>query len=109
MKRDRSAGRGKPGTRPETASALAIEALSYLANDPEQMSRFLALTGIDPGAIRAAADEPNFLCGVLDYVCGDERLLIAFAGHAGVAPEEIGRARHALAGSNWQRDVNSRI
>ena len=105
MKRDRSAGRGKPGASPETASALAIEALSYLANDPEQMSRFLALTGIDPGAIRAAARDPNFLAGVLDYVCGDERLLIAFARHAGVAPEEIGCARHALGGSQWERDV----
>jgi Protein of unknown function (DUF3572) len=84
--------------------ALAIEALSYLANDPEQMSRFLALTGIDLGAIRAAAREPNFLAGVLDHVCGDERLLIAFAAHAGIAPEEIGRARHAL-GGRWERDA----
>jgi hypothetical protein len=107
MKRDRSAGRRKPGAqaRSEAASALAIEALSYLANDPEQMSRFQALTGIDPGAIRAAARDPNFLAGVLDYVCGDERLLIGFAGHAGVAPEEIGRARHALGGSDWERNA----
>jgi hypothetical protein len=105
MRRDRRAGRGKPGARPEAAAALAIEALSYLANDPGQMSRFLALTGIDPGAIRAAARDPNFLAGVLDYVCGDERLLIAFAAHAGVAPEEIGRAKHALGGGQWESDV----
>jgi hypothetical protein len=101
MKRDRSSSREKPGDRAQTAAALAIEALSYLANDPQQMSRFLALTGIDPGAIRAAAREPNFLAGVLDYVCGDERLLTAFATHAGVAPEEIGRARHAI-GGQWE-------
>jgi hypothetical protein len=107
MRRDRTAGRGKPGPRAhrETAAALAIEALSYPASDPEQMSRFLALTGIDPGAIRAAARDANFLAGVLDYVCGDERLLVAFAGHAGVAPEEIAKARHALGGGYWERDV----
>ncbi len=106
MRRDRGAGRGEPGAqaRREAASALAIEALSYLANDPEQMSRFLALTGINPGTIRAAALEPDFLAGVLEHVCGDERLLIAFAGHAGVAPEEIAKARHALGDGNWERD-----
>jgi hypothetical protein len=42
---------------------------------------------------------------VLEYISGDERLLIAFAGHAGVAPEEIVKARHALGDGNWERDV----
>jgi hypothetical protein len=88
----------------DAAAALAIEALSYIANDPEHVSRFLALTGIDPGAIRTAAREPSFLAGVLEYVCADERLLIACAGHAGVLPAAIEKARLAF-GRNWERDV----
>jgi hypothetical protein len=89
----------------EAAGELAIVALGYIASDPEELSRFLALTGIDPGAIRAAAEEPGFLAGVLSYIAGNERTLLAFATHANVAPEEIEKARQVLAGTDWERDV----
>lgn len=107
MKRPRDAGATRACAAPAGAAAaeLAIVALSYLAADPEQLSRFIALTGIDPGAIRAAAQEPGFLAGVLDHVCGDERLLVAFAAHAGITPGDVAAARHALGGGPWERDV----
>jgi hypothetical protein len=34
---------------------------------------------------------------VLDHVAGDETLLLAFANENGIDPEDIGRARDALA------------
>ena len=107
MKRERRSGNGKSSLedREDAARELAIVALGYIASDPEQLSRFLALTGIDPSAIRAAAEEPGFLAGVLTYISGNERTLVAFAAHAGVGPEEIERARQILAGANWERDV----
>ena len=73
--RKRSADTPDPQAR-QAACDLAIEALGYIAGDPELLARFLAMTGLDPGAIRAAAAEPDFLLGVLEYVCGDERLLV---------------------------------
>jgi hypothetical protein len=87
------------------ASELAIGALGFVAADPEQLSRFLALSGIDPAAIRSAAAEPGFLGGVLAYVAGNERTLLAFAAQAGVAPEEVEKARVVLAGVDWEREV----
>ena len=93
------------GERQEAARDLAIVALGFVASDPEQLSRFLALTGIDPGSIRAAAEEPGFLAGVLGYISGHEGTLVAFAVHAGVAPEEIEKARRLLAGPAWERDL----
>jgi len=63
------------------------------------------LTGIDPGSIRAAAEEPGFLAGVLAYISGNERTLLAFATHASAAPEEIEKARRVLSGADWERDV----
>jgi hypothetical protein len=107
MKRERRSGDGKSSLegRQDAARELAIVALGYIAGDPEQLSRFLALTGIDPGAIRAAAEEPGFLAGVLGYISGNERTLVAFAAHAGVGPEEVEKARQILAGANWERDV----
>jgi hypothetical protein len=80
------------------AEALAVAALSFLAGEPERLGAFLALSGIGPESIRAAAREPHFLAGVLDHVASDERLLVAFAAHAGVDPAEVERAQMALAG-----------
>lgn len=94
-----------PDNRQEAARELAIVALGYIAADTEQLSRFLAVTGIDPGAIRAAAEAPGFLAGVLAYISAHEPTLIAFAAYAQVAPAEVEKARLALAGRDWERDV----
>src|SRR5712691_505888 len=84
--------------RQEAAAKLAIAALSFIASEPEQLGRFLALSGIGPESIRAAAREPGFLLGVLDHVAGDEALLLAFANQHDIDPEDVARARIALAG-----------
>ncbi len=89
----------------DAAEALAVEALTYLAGEPERLARFLDLSGIDPASIRAAAREPRFLAGVLEHIASDERLLTAFADSADIAPETVDRARAALAGRRWERDV----
>jgi hypothetical protein len=59
----------------EAASALAVTALSFIAGEPERLGRFLAMSGIGPESIRDAANEPDFLLGVLDYLVSDEALL----------------------------------
>jgi hypothetical protein len=87
-----------------TAEALAIQALTFLAEEPERLGRFLAMTGIEPAQIRAAAREPGFLAGVLEHMLGDESLLITFATSAGIDPAEVARARAAM-GRRWERDV----
>jgi hypothetical protein len=91
----------------EIAEMLAIQALTFIAADAERLGRFLAITGIGPADIRHAAKEPHFLAGVLDHIAGDEALLLQFAGHAGVNPDTVGRARQALGGGTWQRDTPS--
>jgi hypothetical protein len=80
----------------ETAEMLAVQALTFIAQDEERLGRFLSVTGIGPAEIRDAAREANFLAGVLDHIAGDERLLLAFAEQAGINPAEIPRARTAL-------------
>jgi hypothetical protein len=87
------------------AEAIAVQALTFIAEDPERLGRFLAETGIGPQAIRAAAQEPGFLAGVLGYIVGDESLLIAFASVAGVNPPEVVRAHTALSGPAWEPGV----
>jgi hypothetical protein len=86
-----------PEVTRETAEMLAIQALSYIAQEPERLSRFLAVTGLEAQSLRDAAREPNFLLGVLDHLAGDERLLTEFAAQLELTPETVTRARNALA------------
>ena len=93
-----------PSLTQEAAEALAIQALTFIARDGERLGRFLAITGIGPAQIRAAAQESGFLVGVLSYLAGDERLLSAFAAETGVEPAHVGKALAAL-GGHWEREI----
>jgi hypothetical protein len=90
---------------PEAARGLAIQALEYLAQEPEQLGRFLALSGLDPTNIRTAARQPEFLAGILEFVLGDERLVMAFTQALDVPPERVAQARTVLAGQPWEREI----
>jgi hypothetical protein len=94
-----------PKVSREAAEHLAIQALTFIGSDAAELGRFLALTGIGPAELRAAAHEPGFLVGVLDHVLGYEPLLLAFAKDADIAPTAVAQAREALAGGSWERDV----
>ena len=87
------------------AEAIAIDALNFLAGDATRLTRFLDLSGLNPASIRAAARDPGFLAGVLDYINGDESLLMAFAADASVDPTVVEKARAALGGRAWERDM----
>ena len=88
----------------EAAEGLAVQALTFIASDGERLGHFLATTGIGPAQIRAAAQQPGFLVGVLEYLAGDERLLQEFAVEAGFDPTYVGKALTAL-GGHWERDT----
>ncbi len=74
------------------AETVAIQALSFIAGEPEQLGRFLALTGLGPNSLRGAAREPTFLASVLEYLASDDALMRSFAQHAGIDPLDLQRA-----------------
>lgn len=80
----------------DESETLALRILGRLVADETRLSRFLALSGLEPGSIRKAATEPGFLVGVLDHVMSDESLLLEIAGDLGERPERIAEARHRL-------------
>ena len=83
----------------KSAEILAINALGFLASEPERLGRFLALSGIGPEALKQNAANPEFLAGVVDYVLADESLLFLFAESQGIRVEEAQKARRALPGA----------
>jgi hypothetical protein len=88
----------------KAAEMLAIQALGFIAEDPQSLGRFLDVSGLTADQIRTAAHEPGFLAGVLEHMLGDESLLVAFAQSAGIDPADVTRAASAL-GGRWERDL----
>ncbi len=82
----------------EQAELLAIKAISFIAEDDDRISRFLALSGVDAGDIRGRMADPVFLGGVLDYFLQYEPDLIEFAQWAEVDPMLPMKLRHLLPG-----------
>ena len=82
----------------QDAETLALRALAFLAAEPERLEPFLAITGLGPTTLRAAASDPGFLSAVLDHISGSDSLLLEFAGNLGVSPESVAQARERLSG-----------
>lgn len=75
----------KPASPDETAAAI----LQWLANDPEMLGRFLALSGVQPLQLRSAVTDPSFLAGLLDFIMSHEPTLLAFCEATGSQPEAV--------------------
>ena len=96
----------KPVQNPrEVAEIVAIQALSFIAGDPERLGAFLAETGIGPETLRTAAADPRFLASVLDFILRDDTTVKAFASASQLHPTNIAAARQALSDPDWERDV----
>ena len=92
--------KGAAAPNRDEAEALGLRALTFLVEEEPRIQRFLQLTGVDPGALPGLASRPSFLLAVLDYLAGDEELLLSFAQDQQVKPETIALARRALGGGD---------
>lgn len=96
MRSDNTTRQGNPGQ--EAAQVLALQALAWLAADEDRIGPFLAQSGIALGELRSRAGEAEVLAAVLDFLLGDEALVLGFAAEAGIKPEEVPLARASLPG-----------
>jgi hypothetical protein len=88
----------------ESAEQMAVSALGFIAGDDERMSRFIALTGLDPSDLRRAAAEPGFFAQVLEHLAQDEEALVAFAQAENIRPDSIMTAIRLLGGGPPDHD-----
>jgi hypothetical protein len=94
----------------EAAEILAVQALTFIAEDHERMSGFLAATGLEPDQIRVAAQEQGFFAGVLEHVLADESLLVAFADSAvSIRPRLRAPAPRSAAARNGSETCRERL
>jgi hypothetical protein len=96
----------KPVHNPrEVAEIVAVQALGFIASEPERLGLFLAESGIGPETLRTAASDPQFLASVLDFVMRDDATVKAFAAASQLHPTNIAAAHQALNDPQWERDV----
>jgi hypothetical protein len=85
----------------EDAESLAYRAIAFIAADQAYLSDFLTRTGVAQERLPELLESRDFLVAVLDHLLGDESLLLAFCGNAGIDPSEVLPARKALS-PFWQ-------
>ena len=82
----------------KSAAFIAIKSLAYISQSPEEISKFIALTGIESTDIIRLKENLKFLGGALDFVTSDESLLLAFCSSEQISPEGVEAARIQLLG-----------
>ena len=76
--------------------ALALAALAETLGDSRRAQRFLDLTGIGTGELRARAADPSLLAALIRFLESFEPDLIAVAEALGVKPDLLVQARRDL-------------
>jgi hypothetical protein len=82
----------------ESAETLAIQALTWLVSQPEDLGAFLAASGASGAELGQLAAEPAFLGAVLDFLLEADSRVIAFCDSAALPYTAPMQARAALPG-----------
>ncbi len=81
---------------PEKAEILALEALAWLAGQPDGIARFLAVSGLEATDLRRAAGDRDLLGALLDFLLINEPLLLEFCQITSSQSSAGHTARHLL-------------
>ena len=82
----------------ESAEAIALKALAWLAGNDEVLPVFLGATGASLEDMRDRAGDPEFLGSVLDFLTMDDVWITAFCDAESIPYETPMQARQALPG-----------
>jgi hypothetical protein len=88
----------------DNAEILAIQALSWLAENDDLLPVFLNASGASEADLRQRAGEAEFLGAVLDFLMMDDEWVTGFCDSKGLAYDMPMRARMSLPGGaqvNW--------
>ena len=86
----------KPRLNREQAEAIAVRALQFLADDAERLNLFLTTTGLQSDTLRQAATSERFLVSVMDYLTGDDALIVQFCEQAQIDPQDAAACAQIL-------------
>lgn len=82
------------------AENIAIAALQYLSVNESYFDNFLANSGLDASELATAVKTNGFQISILEFICGDESLLLSFCQSSDVEPSEPYKAFQFLSYNN---------
>nr|WP_111300467.1 DUF3572 domain-containing protein [Paracoccus saliphilus] len=82
----------------QRARDLAVDILLHLANNPEELDRFMSLTGLQPADLRSLQERPDVALFLLDFIAEEDERICNFAQAMNMRPQDIMAARTALSG-----------
>ncbi len=83
---------------PNDPYALALSALAATLTDERRAQRFLDLTGIETGELRARAADPSLLTALIAFLEAHEPDLLAVCEDIGVKAEQLVAVRRQIEG-----------
>ena len=92
-------GRTSDDKSREQAEVLALLALAFVLADDRRAGRFRSLTGFGPARPGEAPIDISVHMGVLDFLLGDEPMLIEFCDWAGIDPAAPAAALRTISGT----------
>ena len=87
-------------SNPNDPVALALAALAATLGEERRAQRFLDLTGIGTGELRARAGDLELLAALLRFLEAHEPDLISVAEEVGCKPEDLVQARREIEEGN---------
>jgi hypothetical protein len=81
-----------------TAETIALQSLGWLVANEELLPVFLGSSGVSEGDMRSAAQDPEFLGSVLDFILMDDAWVIACCDAQLLPYEQLAQARQSLPG-----------
>src|SRR5262245_35624987 len=84
----------------DQAESIALQALTFLAQNPDLLGEFLVETGIGPQDLKTHLKEPTLLGGILDFLINRPDVMMEYASHAALMPKDILLARLHFPGAN---------
>ena len=68
-------------------SVLGLQMLAWLAKEPERLAAFCDATGYTVDSLKSSIAGPEVALAALEYLLGDESLLLQFCAETGTPPD----------------------
>lgn len=78
------------------AETIALKGLGFLATRPEDIDRFLTLSGLEVDELRSKAGDPNLLRAVLEFILADDAYVTALCQELEIQPRDLHAASQIL-------------
>src|SRR5712692_7516402 len=88
-----SAGQDVPTPAVQSSEALALRALGFIGARPSEREDFLSSFGLTTADLARRPVRPEHLAAALDFLIGNEAMLLAFAETLDLAPDAAYEAR----------------